>query len=257
MKFLVLAGTKDGRLLAEELLKRGHEVLVSTLTEYGAELAGNCGLPVRHGALAGEELTFLLQENSFTALIDATHPYATRIKEIARAACLASKVPYLRWERPPIIDPLVANVYWSENISEAAELAAGLGKRILLTVGSNSLPEWLGRNCLRERTLYVRVLPKSEVLKKCENLGLKPFQIIAAQGPFTQAFNEALIQQYKIDVLVAKESGTEGGTPEKIRACQKAGIPLILLRRPDGQKDESITLSRFIEKLEEELWTRK
>lgn len=256
MKFLILAGTLDGRFLAEELVNRGYDVLVSTLTDYGAELAESSGLQVRYGAFRDGELTKLLMEKGFTALIDATHPYAVKIKETAKKACLESSVPYFRWERAPVSGELSEYVYWADTISEAAELAAQFGQNILLTIGSNNLSEWLGLADLKGKTLYVRVLPKSEVLKKCEDLGLKPFQIIAAQGPFSQAFNEAIIKQLKISSVIAKDSGEEGGTPDKIEACRQLGIPLILLKRPYAE-DPVSSRTIFIKKLEEELWKQR
>ncbi|MHB1652027.1 MAG: precorrin-6A reductase [Desulfitobacteriaceae bacterium] len=256
MKFLILAGTLDGRLLAKEFAKRGHEILVSTLTAYGADLVEERGLNVRYGAFEAGELAGVLREGVFTALIDATHPYATGIRETAQEACFRSSIPYFRWQRPSTVGSFVPFVYWAEDIPQASELAAGFGERILLTTGSNSLPEWLKQAFGQGKTVYVRVLPTSKILKHCEELGLKPYQIIAAQGPFSQAWNEAVILQLGITVMIAKDSGKEGGTPEKIRACQHLGIPLILLRRPDREQPE-LSRTQFIEKLEEEMWKRR
>lgn len=77
MNLLVLAGTEDGRRLASELEARGHQVWVSTLTEYGAQIAEAQGLHTRYGALDEVGLLSLLKQKSFTALIDATHPLAS------------------------------------------------------------------------------------------------------------------------------------------------------------------------------------
>ena len=253
MRLLVLAGTEDGRELADALKQRGHEVLVSTLTPYGADLAQGQGLNARSGAMDGESLTSLLEAGTaFDALVDATHPYAVRVKEMAKKVCDDLAIPYLRWERSPLEIADHPLIHWAEDLSSAAQIAAELGQRILLTTGSNGLPEWVSLLKMNDIKLYIRVLPTSEVLARCESLGFKPNQIIAAQGPFSQEWDEAMFKQLKIEVVVAKESGIVGGTLEKVHACLSLNIPLVILKRPLVEKDsESCTLSQFIKHLEE------
>lgn len=252
MKLLVLAGTEDGRELAEALLERGHEVLVSTLTAYGADLAQGQGLPARFGAMDARSLSQLLQEEGFGAVVDATHPYAVQVKELARAVCAELSIPYLRWERRALDLPDHPLIHWAEDLPAAAAAAAALGRRILLTTGSNGLPDWAAHPLLQDKTLFVRVLPTSAVLARCEALGFKPNRIIAAQGPFSQAWDEAMFKQLGIEVVVAKESGKVGGTWEKVQACLSLKIPLVMLKRPPAEKDSNYpTLQEFIKYVEE------
>jgi precorrin-6A/cobalt-precorrin-6A reductase len=250
VKLLVLAGTEDGRELAEALKSRGHEILVSTLTSYGADLALEQGLQVRSGAMDAQALVDLVEGSGFAAIVDATHPYAVRVKEMAKTVCRERSLPYLRWQRPSL--ELEANplIHWAEDIATAALLAAELGHRILLTTGSNALPEWVSLPSLADKKLYIRVLPTSEVLARCEFLGFKPNQIIAAQGPFSQEWDEAMFKQLKIEVVVTKESGKVGGTLEKVQACQRLNIPLVILKRPVTDSQDR-SLSQFIKHLEE------
>lgn len=254
MRLLVLAGTEDGRELADALKKRGHEVLVSTLTAYGADLAQGQGLQARSGAMDEQSLSDLLQANSFAALVDATHPYAVQVKAMAKKVCADLSLPYLRWERSALELEDHSLLHWAEDIPDAAQIAVKLGHRILLTTGSNGLTEWVSLPSLKDKMLYVRVLPTSEVLARCESLGFKPNQIIAAQGPFSQAWDEAMFKQLKIEVVVAKESGKLGGTPEKVQACLRLNIPLVLIKRPEADKDShSFTVTQFIKHLEESI----
>ena len=259
MKFLVMAGTEDGRQLAEGLTKRGHDVLVSTLTAYGADLAAQQGLATRYGAMDEQTLRLLLRDGSFNALVDATHPYAVVVKEMTQKVCRELKLPYLRWERSALEFENNPLLHWAGDIPEAARLAAGLGRRILLTTGSNSLAEWLAQPGINSESLYIRVLPTSQVLARCESLGFSPKQIIAAQGPFSQAWDEAMFKQLKIEVVIGKESGKVGGTLEKVQACLSLNIPLILLKRPASeslngselQMIETHSIQDFIKKMEE------
>jgi precorrin-6A reductase (EC 1.3.1.54) len=251
MKYLILAGTYDGRLLAEELKSRGHNVVVSTLTDYGADLALEAGIKARSGALDKESFLELLETQAFSAVIDATHPYATQIRELSQSVCHQTNMPYFRWQRPSLqtfTDPLI---HWTEDLNSAAKKAVELGKRILLTTGSNSLNHWLETPEFAGKQIFVRVLPTSAILRHCEALGLKPSQIIAAQGPFSQAWNEATIRQLNIDVVITKDSGKAGGTAEKIQACLNLRVPIVILQRPE--ETVSMTFTKFIEHMEEQL----
>jgi len=250
VKLFVLAGTEDGRELAEDLRARGHDILVSTLTTYGADLALEQGLQVRSGALDAQTLATLIEGGGFAAIVDATHPYAIRVKEMVKKVCEELSIPYLRWQRPSLDLPVSPMLHWAENISTAGLLAAELGHRILLTTGSNALPEWVSLPSLQDKKLYIRVLPTSQVLARCELLGFKPNQIIAAQGPFSQEWDEAMFKQLKIEVVITKESGKVGGTLEKVQACHRLNIPLVILKRPITDDHDS-SRSQFIKHLEE------
>lgn len=261
MNLMVLAGTEDGRKLALKFQERGHEVLVSTLTEYGAEIAEGQGLKARSGALEEAEFKATLKVHGIQALIDATHPFAQNIRSLAQRVSREGEIPYHRWERPRGEYPEDPLIHFIRDIDAAASLASQLGKRILLSTGSRNLKNWMSLPEFSEREIFVRVLPTAQVLKQCEEVGLKPYQIIAMQGPFTQKFNEALWEQLKIDVVITKESGSIGGTEEKVQACLKLRIPVIILERPRetvtpelsrarDQKSNSSSLEDFIRKVE-------
>ncbi|MDR3600833.1 MAG: precorrin-6A reductase [Desulfosporosinus sp.] len=257
MRLLVLAGTEDGRALAEALKQRGYDILVSTLTAYGADLALEQGLQTRSGAMDAQLLTNLLEGGAFAALVDATHPYAVQVKEVAKTVCEKLSLPYLRWQRSPLELEVHPLLHWADDIPAAAQIAVKLGgQRILLTTGSNGLPEWISQSCLQDKTLYIRVLPTAEVLERCQALGFKPYQIIAAQGPFSQAWDEAMFKQLTIDIVVAKESGKVGGTLEKVQACLSLNIPLIILKRP-ATETQACSLAQFIKHLEEIIWNQR
>ncbi len=239
MNLMILAGTEDGRKLAAEFQKRGHEVLVSTLTEYGAEIAEGQGLKVRSGALEEVEFKATLRDQGIQALIDATHPFALNIRSLAQRVARECEIPYYRWERPQGEYPENSLIHFVRDISTAARLASQLGKRIFLSTGSRNLSSWMSLLELKDYEVFVRVLPTVQVLKQCEEVGLKPYQILAMQGPFTQKFNEVLWEQLKIDVVITKESGSIGGTEEKVQACLKLKIPVIILERPGATRMDS------------------
>ena len=82
-KVLIYAGTTEGRLLAQELSRAHIACDVHVATEYGQmvmpELAG---VKVCVGRLDVEEMRALLKkngQNNYAAVVDATHPFATKI----------------------------------------------------------------------------------------------------------------------------------------------------------------------------------
>ncbi|MBR4581732.1 MAG: precorrin-6Y C5,15-methyltransferase (decarboxylating) subunit CbiT, partial [Lachnospiraceae bacterium] len=96
---------------------------------------------------------------------------------------------------------------------------------ILLTIGSRELAKYCEDEFLKER-LIVRIIPDAEGLSVCSDLGIKGKNIIAIQGLFTQAMNEAMIDMYQIKFIVSKMSGTTGGFEDKLHAAKVKDIPI-------------------------------
>ena len=76
------------------------------------------------------------------------------------------------------------------------------------------------------------MLPTADSIKKAEELGYLPSRIIAIQGPISKILNKAMLETYKIDYLITKESGTTGGEQEKIEACRECGTTVLVIKRP-------------------------
>jgi precorrin-3B C17-methyltransferase len=84
----------------------------------------------------------------------------------------------------------------------------------------------------RERQWFTRVTADPDYLRRALELGLPRAQLCAMQGPFSQAFNEALWRDWGIDCVVTKDSGEAGGYRAKVEAARALGIPLLTVRRP-------------------------
>jgi precorrin-6A/cobalt-precorrin-6A reductase len=225
---MVLAGTKDGRILAERLFERGLPVLATTVTEYGSRLF-QAGIYLRTGPFNKEDFRQVIYKNNIELIIDATHPYARDISEIAIAVSGECKVKYLRYERENTLQEY-ANIIHAKDLDEAIRIL-GNYQQIFLTTGSKSLDRFM-KLIDRGKRLMVRVLPKSEILKKCEDIGLSPENIIAIKGPFSSEMNYQMFKEYKADVVVTKDSGIIGGVPEKIEAASRLKLPVVLIQRP-------------------------
>ena len=237
---LLLGGTSDARELAGRLRRAGYDVLVSTVSEYGARLAAAAGAEVRSGALDEDELARLVAEAD--AVVDATHPFAAAISGEALAACARVGRPYLRFERPagelrrgrPWCAPRTPRrrrVWRWCGREEQRVTAEGAGV-ILLTVGSKTVDVYAAVARERGVRLVARVLPTPESLAACAAAGLEPRDVVAMQGPTSAELDAALLRHLGATVLVTKESGDAGGLGEKLRAAELAGATAIVVERP-------------------------
>jgi precorrin-3B C17-methyltransferase len=231
----VFAGTSDGNQLAQAIAETGENVLISTATTYGATMARQAckGLPIIVGGNGVDERKQLLRDHKAKFLVDATHPYAEVISEQLITLSKELKIPYLRYERPCCSIP--SNAIVCDSPEEAAKIAARLGRRIFLAVGSKNLERYTRSTSDVKPTWFARVATDPSGLKSALRSGIPADRICAMQGPFSQEFNQSLWTDWRIDCVITKESGTAGGFQAKVGAATNLGIPLVVLRRPAVQ----------------------
>ncbi len=225
----VFAGTTEGRLLCEWLAARGVRARAYAATEYGGELI--CDLPgveAHTGRLDEQEMETELAGAAI--VVDATHPFASLASANIRAAAEATGARYMRLRREEEAVP--DDVVVAGSIAEAARVLAQAPGRALLTTGSKELAPYTRVEGFGER-FFVRVLPTVDAVEKCAHAGFPPSRIIAMQGPFTRELNAAMLRQVGASWLVTKDSGSVGGTGEKIAAARDVGARCILIARPD------------------------
>lgn len=228
---LLLAGTSDARKIGLELKNNNFGVITTTTSEYGSQLLRENGLDVLCGQLNQETLHEVIKQYKIKMIIDATHPYATEITQIALKVAGENSIPYIRYERASILEEVSNNeILTVKDYYEAGKVASINQGNVLSTIGSRRL-QMLVMDIPIER-LFVRVLPQPEVIRECLELGIKVGQIIAMQGPFSKDLNMALYKQFNIQTIITKDSGEIGGTKEKIEAAQECGVRAILIQRP-------------------------
>jgi precorrin-3B C17-methyltransferase len=243
----VFSGTSDGNALANELAQQGYPVVVSAATEYGGEVAAqHCsGVSVWAGHQGVEARKQALSQHQARAIVDATHPYASLISEQLMGLSKNLNIPYLRFERPSSF--AADSGIECDSTEQAAEQAIKCGQRIFLTTGSKDLATFLQTPGAKEREWFVRVTPDPEFIQRAIDLGVPRSHICAMQGPFSQAFNEALWRDLKIDCVITKDSGDAGGYQAKVAATQALDIPLLVIKRP--KLEYPFTTSTFDEVL--------
>ncbi len=231
-RLYVLGGTGFARHLTEELESAGWQVrlsVTSALGEREVETPPSGGLHV--GGLDAAALARELEAWRPIALIDATHPYAEKASATAAEAAGRAGVRVMRAARRPWRPP-------SETKSERVRFYPNVETLILsllegghtpfLTVGTKMLSTFTGRGL----DPAVRVLASPDSVAAALGAGIPPERLLAAYPPFAPEFTAACLRRFGCDVIVSKESGSEGGLDEKLTAAEMAGAQLAVLARP-------------------------
>ena len=93
-KIFLIAGTEDGRKLAEYLHGHDFDVTASVVSDYGRKLLETCaGVKINDKPLSRDELERILREGDFNCLVDASHPYAQNVSTNAIDATSAAQIP--------------------------------------------------------------------------------------------------------------------------------------------------------------------
>jgi len=232
-RLLILGGTAEAAALALGAVARFGDKLraITSLagrTEHPAPLPGQ----IRIGGFGGPAgLADYLTENAVGRVIDATHPFATRISAEARLACAAANVPRLMLLRPPWHRHPLDRWIEVDNISAAAAIVARLGQRAWLTVGASEIACFGAAAGVR---FLVRLVDPPR-----RPLPLHSYEVVVGRGPFALAEERNLVERHAIDVLVCKASGG-AATEAKLIAAREFGIPVIMVRRPTADSGEAV-----------------
>lgn len=254
VKFLIFAGTTEGRQLVETLLTAASEnpearleVTACVATDYGRNVLEEStaameqrGLRILSGRRSEEEMARMMTEERFDAVIDATHPYAAAASACIRGACQRTAARYIRLLRDSGVEAAEKNALraieeavFVESTEEAVRFLGTTAGPVLLTTGSKELAAFTKLEGYRER-LFARVLPMTDVVAHCTELGFQGRQLICMQGPFSYEMNAAMLKQTGARYLVTKDSGKAGGFDEKLLAAEDLGVrPVIIGRKPE------------------------
>ena len=215
---LILGGTAEARALARAHVAAGVPV-VSSLAGRVRDPALPVG-EVRIGGFGGASgLAAWVRAHQITAVVDATHPFASTMTAHAVDACAAVGVPLVVLRRPGW--PPEPGWVWADSVPHAAALLPSLGKRAFLTTGRTSLAAFAD---LDLEFLVRCVDPPSGALPR-------RIRVLLSRGPFTVDGERALLREHAVDVLVTKDSGGSL-TSAKLAAARAEGVQVLVVRRP-------------------------
>lgn len=243
---LLFGGTSEGRVLAECLQRENRSVLVCVATEYGENLLKPGGsLRVHTGRLTAVEIASLIAVERPAKIIDATHPYASSIRQNLKSACQTTGTPYLRVLRDAspatgcfAFETMPELISWLNTQSGVIFSMLGAKEAASLSAVSDYA-----------RRIWLRILPSIESLSASLSAGFKANHIICMQGPFSKEMNLAMLRAANADILVTKESGVAGGFPEKLSAAKQLGIQIAVLARP--AQESGYTLQALLRQIED------
>ena len=274
-KIWIFGGTTEGRLLAEYCSREKIEAWVSVASEYGEELlqeelmeSGNAGnqdlnhntclakknlktvqassvIKVLRGRMDRYQMEEFIRNQGIHLVIDATHPHARLVSEEIQEACGRTGVRLERCLRAEGEQNKARDWVEVDSIQEAVSFLSSVSGVIFATTGSKEL-EALCQIPDYQKRVYARVLPTSNVLKKCEKLGITGSHLIAMQGPFSTEMNTLFLRETKAEWLLTKDSGRAGGFQEKVEAARENGTRVVVIRRPE---EDGISLEEAMEVL--------
>ncbi len=230
VRLLLLAGTAEAREIAARLAERGVDAVASLAG--ATRRPGELALPTRHGGFGGREgFKRYLDAERIGAVLDATHPFATRISWRSAEVCRDKSIPYRQFLRPEWQAEKGDRWTFIEAEADAAALIPP-GATVFLATGLQNLPDFAN---LRAAKVYARRIDTPR----------QPFpfpggQFLQGRPPFSVEDEVALFSRLGVDWLVVKNSG---GQPSrsKLDAARVLGIPVALIARPAQPEGSKLT----------------
>lgn len=221
MTVLLLAGTGEARSLAKTLSQSRHSVIatLSGATEQPLAMA----VPVVRGGFGGANgFVEFVRKHEITAVIDATHPFASQITKRTYEVCSGLELPLIRLERESWAPQEGDKWRHFKSTYEAAE-ACPEGARVFLATGRKTLPEF---GAMKGRVVFARQIdtPTSENV-------FDDGQILQGTPPFSVDSEIELFDRLRIDILISKNSGGEQGNA-KLVAARALGLEVFMVARP-------------------------
>lgn len=233
MTVLLLAGTRDARQIAQQF----HTLKIPAIASLAGETDDPAKLPIPtvSGGFGGEAgFVEFLQRNNIGMVVDATHPFASKITERTFAICQALALPFVRFERGRWSPETHENWRYFDTISDAA-LACREGTSVFIATGRKTFSDF---GELRGCKVFARQIEHPQ----------KPFPfanwyILTARPPYSLDEERRVLRENGIDILVAKDSGGVDGA-SKLIAARELGVEVFLISRPN-QPNEIESVSSY------------
>ena len=224
MRVLILGGTLEASELSGQLAGDARLQVMTSLagrTEAPATIAG----VVRRGGFGGAGgLKDFLQHHAIDVLVDATHPFATRITKNATEAARAASCRYYRLCRPAWMQQ-DGDLWINANDTVHAAERMVAGTIAFLTTGRQHLAPFAARP---DVNIVARMIgAPDEILPD-------HITILRDRPPFTLCSEREILSRYNINVVITKNAGGRA-VSAKLTAARELAIPVIMISRPCGQ----------------------
>lgn len=221
-RVLILGGTTEASEIARRLAARSDVTVISSLAGRVSQPRLPAGI-VRVGGFGGATglISYLVNKN-IGVVIDATHPFASKISGNAELACNTLNIPLIAFERPPWT-PQEQDLWRTvPDVQTAASMANHQHNRVFLSIGRQQLGAF--SNCEVAWFLVRAIDEPNEKLP----VNSKP---ILKRGPFHLNDELQMLRKESINLIVSKNSGGTA-TYSKIEAARVLRIPVVMIDRP-------------------------
>ena len=245
---LVFGGTTEGRKAIEVLEEGGSEHCetlgedVKGATYFYSTKTGEQDITLHHGqridgALDADGMRAFCREHGIRLMVDAAHPFASKLHETIAQVAVALNIPVVRYER--IYPPRNPDILWIDDYSDLlplitadSPLASGHSPltSLLATTGVQSISKLKPLEATGIK-VYYRILDRESSIALALKQGAGKEQLCY--------YNDPTDIPVKADAILLKESGITGGFLEKVAAAKALGMKIIALKRPEYANQHS------------------
>ena len=221
-RVLILGGTTEASVIATHLAARSDVTVISSLAGRVSQPRLPAGM-VRVGGFGGLAglISYLVDQN-IAVVIDATHPFASKISGNAELACNTLRLPLIALQRPAW-EPNEHDCWYTvPDTQAAASMVNHQLNRVFLSIGRQELGAF--SHCEDAWFLVRAIDAPSEMLPANSKLILK-------RGPFHLNDELQMLRSESISLIVSKNSGGTA-TYSKIEAARALRIPVVMIDRP-------------------------
>lgn len=235
----IIGGTSEARELIDKIIDLD-DYIVTIATDDGKEFLK--GTKFHVGRMDYNNMLDFITQNNVNMIVDLSHPYAKKVTQNAKKAANEKGIKYIRYIRKKALS--TPKGIYLNSFEEAYDYIANIKGDVFFTTGSKNIGDF---EKIRSKNRFIyRVLPTIESIKICKEHGVNMKDIVAILGPFSIEYNKAMFKEYNVDYVVMKDSGKEGGTLNKIKACEELDIKPIIIGRYEEEGYHNLD---FIEKI--------
>ena len=219
---LILGGTAEASALTQIIAKTDVRARLSYAGR--VDRPRQHGIETRIGGFGGVHgLVSYLEKKRITHVVDATHPFATKISCNALEACARLHIPIIALTRPPWIEQLGDRWRCVPDLATVIKILDQPARRVMLAIGRKHLPQFYAQP---HHTYLLRLVDPPE-----KPLDFPNHTIEISRGPFKTENDATLLREHRIDLIISRNSGGAGAYA-KIVAARSLGISVIMVNRP-------------------------
>lgn len=231
-KILLLAGTGEAKTLASLLAKRESINVIASI-HGDARLPRDLDVPTRIGGFEDQqELAAFLKDHAISGVIDATHPFAVEVSQLAHDLCRELDIPLCRLERREWRPQDGDHWIRINDETEAAQHLSNCQKVMTFT----------GRHSIGKFSNFENIYVFNRILHDVnEGFPLPHGEHVFGKPPFSVQDEVDLFRRLEVDAIILRNVGGENGF-SKVEAARQLGLKVIMINRPISSLPKPIRL---------------